>query len=271
MSIHEEWLHYGEKNEYMGYVARLSGAKEPMPAVIVLQEIWGVDEHIKDVTKRLAGAGYVAFAPDLFALNGQRPPQLGAEAIEAAKNFLNTLPPSAWRNAEDREAHLNRLPAEKRTHISKTLAALLGGLNPAGFVEPIVRAAVFLREQYSYSQGQGIASVGFCLGGGLSAVLASHDPMLKGAAIFYGSAPNAEQIQSIACPVLGFYGELDSRLTEGVPALAKAMEDAGKSFEYYIFPQAQHAFFNDTRPSYENTAARASYSRLLRFLQETLS
>jgi carboxymethylenebutenolidase len=270
MTIHEEWIDYGNNLQFTGFTARLSGADHSLPAVIVIQEIWGVDGHIQDVVRRLAGAGYAAFAPDLFALDGSRPESLSFDRIEETKTFLNTLPPSAWRNPTERDQALMLLPLGQRTMISETLNQILGGLNIEGYVGHLTAAADFLRNTYTYSKGQGVVSVGFCMGGALSAVLASEDPKLKGAVIFYGNAPSPERIAKIECPVLGFYGELDTRLTEGLPAFAAAMKEAGKSLEYTIYPKAQHAFFNDTRASYQNLASRSAYARLLSFLQERL-
>jgi carboxymethylenebutenolidase len=269
LPIKEEWIQYGKDNVYSGFTARLQGV-ESLPAVIVIQEIWGVDNHIQDVVRRLAAAGYAAFAPDLFSLEGSYPDALLPERVESAKNFLNTIPSSAWRNPIERDEALIRLPLGQRTMISDTLKTLLGGLNPTEFQGHLIAAAEFLRNTYSFTKGQGVASVGFCMGGALSAVLASVDPELKGAVIFYGGAPTPEQIATIDCPVLGLYGELDTRLIEGLPAFAASMKEAGKTLEYTVYPNAQHAFFNDTRPSYQNSASRAAYARLLCFLQETL-
>ena len=160
----------------------------------------------------------------------------------------------------EREEALIRLPLGQRTLIADTLKTLLGGLNPADFLGHLTAAAEFLRKTYRFTKGQGVASVGFCMGGALSAVLASADPELKGAVIFYGNAPTPEQISTIACPVLGLYGELDTRLVEGLPAFESSMKEAGKSLDYTVYPEAQHAFFNDTRPSYQNKASRAAYA-----------
>ncbi|MEX2460704.1 MAG: dienelactone hydrolase family protein [Paenibacillaceae bacterium] len=270
MTIKEEWVSYGSNNEFSGFTARLDGV-ESLPAVIVIQEIWGVDGHIQDVVRRLAGAGYVAFAPDLFALKGIYRDSLTPDRVELAKAFLNTIPSSAWRNPDERDEALILLPLGQRMLVAETLKTLLGGLNPASFYDHLTAAADFLRNTYRYSKGQGVASVGFCMGGALSAVLASLDSELKGAVIFYGNAPTQEQITSIKCSVLGLYGELDTKLVEGLPAFAAAMKQAGKSLDYTVYPQAQHAFFNDTRPSYQNKASRSAYARLLGFLEETLN
>jgi carboxymethylenebutenolidase len=154
--------------------------------------------------------------------------------------------------------------------ISETLKMLLGGINPEHYMGHLTGAAEYLRNTFPFTKGQGIVSVGFCMGGALSAMLASEDTELKGAVIFYGSAPSLERIATIACPVLGFYGELDTRLVAELPAFEAAMKAADKALEYIVYPQAQHAFFNDTRPSYQNIAASSAYARLLSFLQETL-
>jgi carboxymethylenebutenolidase len=269
LSIKEEWIQFGANNQFSGFTAKLDGV-EALPAVIVIQEIWGVDGHIQDVVRRLAGAGYVAFAPDLFALDGSHPDPLSPDRIELAKAFLNSIPATSWRNPIEREEALILLPLGQRSMISETLKSLLGGLNPADFHGHLIAASDFLRNKYTFTKGQGVASVGFCMGGALSAVLASADPELKGAVIFYGNAPTSEQIANIQCPILGFYGELDTRLIEGLPVFEAAMKEAGKSLEYTVYSNAQHAFFNDTRPAYQNAASRSAFARLLGFLQETI-
>ena len=70
---------------------------------------------------------------------------------------------------------------------------------------------------------------------------------------------------NIGCPLIGFYGALDKGITDGVPAFADKLKAQGKSFTPHIYAGAQHAFFNDTRPSYDLSAARDSFSRLLGF------
>ncbi|MFC5651614.1 dienelactone hydrolase family protein [Paenibacillus solisilvae] len=272
MSLDTEWIRYGDSGEYSGYVARLEGVREPMPAVIVLQEIWGVDSHIQDLTRRFAQAGYTAFAPDLFARNGERPEPLRAERVQEAKEFLNAIPQANWRDLEKRQAALALLPANKMKLVSDSLDYLfnLSGMMP-NFVQQAVMTASWLRETYEYSLGQGVASVGFCMGGGLSGILAGKDSSLKGAVIFYGSGPSAELIPEIQCPMLGFYGELDKRITDEVPALGEALFQAGKQFDYHIYVNAPHAFFNDTRPSFQVDAARDAYARTLTFLQHVLT
>ena len=272
MSLETEWIRYGNNGEYSGYAARLQDVKEPLPAVIVLQEIWGVDDHIQDITRRLALAGYAAFAPDLFARNGERPEPLKPERVQEAKWFLNSIPQANWRDLEQRQAALAQLPEDKVKPVSDSLDYLfnLSGMMQ-NFVQQVVMTSSWLRETYEYSLGKGVASVGFCLGGGLSGILAAKDSSLKGAVIFYGSGPSSELISEIQCPMLGFYGENDKRITDDVPALGEALFLAGKQFDYHIYANAPHAFFNDTRPSYQVDAARDAYARTLTFLQHVLA
>ncbi|HTA17389.1 MAG TPA: dienelactone hydrolase family protein, partial [bacterium] len=106
--------------------------------------------------------------------------------------------------------------------------------------------------------------------GSLSGQLAAHDPALAGAVIFYGQAPEAGQVSAIACPVLGLYGENDPRTNASVEPFEKAMSAAGKRLEVHMLSGAGHAFFNDTRPSFNAAAARKATARTFGFLNEML-
>ncbi len=256
---------------HLGYLAWPERAPAPLPAIIVIQEVWGVNAHIEDVTRRLAAAGYAALAPDLYAKDGTRPEALTVERIAEVQSVANSLPPGVWANPTAREAELAKLDEPARTRIGDTHRAVFANIaRVPEFVPPLLAAARYLRESSPVSRGQKVACVGFCMGGGLSALLACHDPDLSGAAIYYGSSPPAELVPRIVCPVIGFYGALDQRITSGLPAFAEAMRAAGKSFEQRVYEGAQHAFFNDTRPSYDVRAARDSFARLLEFMRRTI-
>ncbi|MCZ8518594.1 MULTISPECIES: dienelactone hydrolase family protein [Paenibacillus] len=270
MGIVTEWIKYGDREQWQGYAAR-PAVSQGLPAVIVIQEIWGVDEHIQEVTRRLAQAGYAAFAPDLFTADGGKPEALSFERVEAAKQFLNTVPPNVWRSPEERQSALSKLPEDEQEKLTASLELIFSaGTRIPQFTEQVAAAADFLREAYPPTKGQGVASVGFCLGGLLSGTLAARDPQLRGAVIFYGNPPQKELIPSIGAPLLGFYGELDPRITEAVSAFAEELEREGKPFEYHIYPQAPHAFFNDTRPTYHVDSARDAFARTLTFLGDVL-
>lgn len=271
MSLHTEWLRYGDDAQFSGYFVKLKRASQPAPTVIVIQEIWGVNAHIQDVANRFAKAGYNVFAPDLYAKNGKRMEGLEDERTDEVLAFMETVPHTAWSNPEEREKLLKALSEDQSKRISETFQLMFGGVNHTNYMEQLLKTSQFLREELSATKGRGVASVGYCMGGTLSAQLACHDPALKAAAIYYGSAPQPDQLQGIQCPVVGFYGQLDSRISDAVPALAESMKNAGKSFESYIYKDAHHAFYNDTRSSYQMEAARDSFSRTLQLFNAVLS
>lgn len=270
MALETKWVQYGENQEYTGYLAKMDHVKDNLPAVIVIQEIWGVDAHIQDITERFAQAGYLAFAPDLYAKNGNRIEELRVERVEEVKAFLDSLPHTVWNNPEERQQALGELAEEKQNRVTKTFERMFGGMHSSNYIGQLLATSSYLREECGVSKGQGVASIGFCMGGALSALLACRDPQLKGAVIFYGNAPSEEELNHINCPVYGFYGEHDKRISDNVPAFAEQMEQNGKKFDYQIYKETGHAFFNDTRASYNVKAARDAYQKVLTFFNQML-
>jgi carboxymethylenebutenolidase len=269
MSIKGTWIEYSDQ---IGYFAVPEKAAEPLPAIIVIQEAWGVNEHIEDVTKRFAAAGYAALAPDLFAKDGKRPAALSQERIDKAVKFMRQLPPGVWGNLAAREAELAKLPEPDGKEIGETFGKIFGHAGGvAGYMPQLREAVKHLRTEQAETKDQKVACVGFCMGGGLSALLACEEPEISSAAIFYGSTPPAEKIPSIACPVIGFYGENDQRVNVGIPAFEEAMRGEGKSYERFVYEGANHSFFNDDGQAYNVKAVRDSFVRLLTFFYKTLS
>ncbi|MCD1258415.1 dienelactone hydrolase family protein [Paenibacillus athensensis] len=273
MSLTTEWVRYGHDGRYKGYAAWPASFVEPQPSILILQEIWGVDRHIQDVARRFASAGYVAFAPDYFSVDGEREEALTEERVEEAKSFLNELPPAVWRDVDGRARALasGHYAPEQRERIEATLGRIFAtGARLGEFAVQTLETAGFLRDTFEPSCGRKTAAVGFCFGGSLAIALAAQDSALSGAVTFYGAAPQGIQLEAIQCPVFGIYGEADRRVTETVPVLEAGLLAAGKSFRYHIYPDAQHAFFNDTRPTYNAEAAREAYARTLNFLWAAL-
>lgn len=276
MELLNEWIDYeSPAGALAGYLARPRAVSTAAPGVLVIQEVWGVDGHIADVTERFANAGYVALAPDLYSVGGGRPPALAAARVAAAKAFLNTIPPGQWlavlSDEQRRTEALAQLPDDEARQVGETIAGLFGGLG--GDLERhlgVLRAAVAFLRAHPACAGRAIGSVGFCLGGGLSALLAGEEPELGAAVIFYGSSPSAAQASSIGCPLRGFYGHDDPRIVSGLPAFDAALDSAGVDRELRIYPDTPHAFFNDTRPSYRAEAARDAWARTLAFFAEAL-
>ena len=240
-----------------------------LPAIVLVQEIWGVDEHIQDLAERLAGAGYLVLAPDLYSLGGARPAALQAPRVAAVKAFLDTIPPSSWWDEAARTEALSAMPADEGEPLAATFAALFAPRDRQGLVA-VLRDAV--RHLLADPECTGrVGSAGFCMGGGLSAQLACAEPELAAAVIFYGASPTPADLAGLGCPVLGFYGGEDPRITATVPELAAAMEAAGKQYEWHVYDGAPHAFFNDSRRSYHADAARDAWARLLGFFAAHLA
>ncbi len=249
------------------YTARPAAARDPLPAVVVIQEVWGVDEHVRDLTERFATAGYYAVAPDLYARDGERPAVLAEARIEALKRFLDQAPPQVWRDPTARDAALAALPPAEAAPLRETLGSVL---TPD---RPYERWLRTLRDVAGAVRGAPacngcVLSTGYCLGGHLSALLAGADPDLGAAAIYYGTSPDMSAMQALACPLIGFYGSEDPRITSTVPPFEAALRAAGKRFESHVYPGAPHAFFNDTRPSYRVDAARDAWARTLALFAE---
>jgi carboxymethylenebutenolidase len=271
MAIHGEWVTYGDE---VGYLALPEHAAPPLPGVLVIQEVWGVNGQIEDVTRRIAAAGYVALAPDVFAVKGDRPAALSRERINQALSFMHRVPPAAMMDPAVRDAELAKLPAIDSQHIRESFGQMFGFAAPdrlQGVVAPLRRAVRYLRSERPETRQQRVGCVGFCMGGSLSALLACEEPEVSAAAVYYGSTPPAEKIANIACPVIGFYGEKDERVNSGIAGFEEAMRKGGKSFEHHIYPGAFHAFFNDDGPRYDVGAARDSFARLLSFFLKNLT
>ena len=271
MGLTIETVRFGEGEVFSGYAAYPSRAELPLPAIVVVQEAWGVDAHIEDVTRRFAQAGYVALAPDLFARNGVRPEALGKERITEFLAFFNTLPPNAWMDAQKRDLAIAALPKEKQPPIVETMTAIFSNTTNDAYLEPILAAASFLRDTYAASRGHKVGAIGFCMGGRLAARAACADPKLSAAVVCYGMSPPAELVEKIACPVLGLYGQNDARINQTVPAFQEAAKKHGKKLETFFFDGAGHAFFNDTRPTYNARAAREAFVEMLAFFDANLS
>jgi carboxymethylenebutenolidase len=264
MKLRSEWLELKVGDtQAQGYFCSPAAAKEPLPGVLVIQEAWGVDEHIQDVTERFARAGYAALAPDLFS-HGGKPAALSPERVEDVKAFLETVPQAAWFDPAQRATALAAQPEARRKPLEETMGLLLTRDRPWDKYLATLRAAEAMLTG-GPSQGRKVGAVGFCMGGALALRLACVDPELGAAIVFYGGAPPHEQLAGIQCPVLGLYAEKDPNITGAVPALADAMKQQGKRFEHYIYSGAPHAFFNDTRGNYRPTASRDAWARTLTF------
>ena len=163
------------------------------------------------------------------------------------------------------EPHFGERPADLRTRLGETLDALGHGLKtqmPAWLSH--LRAALhYVHTELPMTEGQKVGCVGFCMGGTLTAQLTTCAPELAAAAVYYGRPPNIEDIPQIQCPMLVFNGAEDTALMQMWPDFEAAMLKAGKNYAGRVYPSAHHAFFNDSRPTYNVLASRDAYARTL--------
>jgi carboxymethylenebutenolidase len=210
----------------VGLLARPKQAGK-YPAVVVIHEIWGLVDHIKDVANRLAREGYIALAVDLFD-------RKTISNIEEGRELRQKL--TEQKIFGDLDGAFNHL---------KTL---------------------------KYVRPDSIGSIGFCMGGGLSLLLACRIKELAAAAVFYGRNPSPiDQVKSIRCPILGNYAGADKGITESdINLLKQTLAKHRKEFDVKVYADAPHAFFNDTRETYRPEAAKDAWERTLRFFNTHL-
>jgi carboxymethylenebutenolidase len=143
---------------------------------------------------------------------------------------------------------------------AKAMAAL-SSAPPERFVADM-RAG--LDELGRRAPGQKLGAIGFCFGGGMIwLLLASGEPRLAAAAPFYGPLPDEADFSGSTAAVLGIYAEQDERVNASREAATAALERAGLTHEIVTYPGANHAFFNDTGPRYDQDAATQAYAKVL--------
>ena len=206
---------------------------QKFPVVLVIHENRGLNPYIEDVARRLAVAGFMAFAPDaLWPLGGYpNVDKYGAEADEKAA------------------AMFRKLDGEKTT-------------------EDFVSAAQFLLK-HPQSTGK-LGAVGFCFGGGMVNRLALRLPELAVGVPFYGRAPSTEDVPKIKATILAHFADQDPNTTGTWPAYEAALKANGIKHEGYIYANTFHGFHNDTTPRYNEEAAKLAWHRTLDLYKKTL-
>lgn len=218
------------------YVARPAGTGKH-PAIIVVNEVFGVHEWIKDVCRRLARAGYVAIAPAFFYRNDP-------------DNTLATL--------KDFPAIIKIVGDAKNDQVMGDVATTIAWL-----------------ENQSFVNGKRLAITGFCWGGSVVWMAAAQFPQLKAGGAWYGrirGAPNATEARqypidlaaSLKAPVLGLYGALDKGIpVADVEAMQAALKAAGSQSSIRLYANSDHGFLADYRPSYNPVDGPDAWARLL--------
>jgi carboxymethylenebutenolidase len=222
--------------EIPGYRAMPENRKN-LPTVLVVQEIFGVHEHIKDICRRLAKAGYLAVAPELYARQGD---VSGIGNIqEVIKTVVSKVPDDQVMSDLDATA---RWAAKNQGD-----AARLGitGFCWGGRI-------VWLYAAHNPQLKAGVAWYGRLEG--QSTELTPKFPM--------------DVVADLKFPVLGLYGGEDQGIpVPSVEKMRKALQAAGKKSEIVLYPTAPHGFYADYRPSYRAADAKDAWQRLLRWFQ----
>ncbi len=210
------------------------------PIALVVQEIFGVHEHIKDICRRFAKAGYLAIAPEMYARQGN-----------VANLPMNQIMPI-----------VSKVPDEQ-------------------VMSDLDSAVAWAKKNGGNTARLGIT--GFCWGGRIVWLYAAHNPNLKAGVAWYGRLvpppPDRanplqpkhpiELVKDLKAPVLGLYGGKDGGIpTETVEQMRKALKDAGKPSEIILYPDAQHGFHADYRPSYNKEDAQDGWAKLLAWFKK---
>lgn len=206
------------------------------PAILVYSEVFGLHEWVRDIGRRLAHAGYVALAPDFFVRHGD-PSKLSD--FGAIRKIVA--------QADDRQ-------------VTSDTRAALAWIEAQGFVDP-----------------HRLGVTGFCWGGGKVWLAAERFADFKAGVAWYGPlrpAPDMGETASpialakdLHAPVLGLYGGKDQGISaDDVAQMRAALKAAGQTgSEIVVYPEAQHGFLADYRPSYDAAAGRDGWKRMLAF------
>lgn len=202
---HLEWVKVKQgKREVNSFIA-YPEVKDKATAVVVIHEIFGLTDWVRGVTDQLAEAGYIAIAPDLLsgtAPNGGGTSELGG--ADAVRKAISSLPPD---------------------QITADLTAVVEYVSKL----PACNGKVMI--------------AGFCWGGSQSFRFATNSKDIRAALVFYGTGPVQERdIARIKCPVYGFYGGNDARVSSTVSESANLMKKAGKTYEPVTYEGAGHGF-----------------------------
>jgi carboxymethylenebutenolidase len=214
----------------------------PFPTILVVSEIFGVHEHIKDVCRRFAKAGYLAVAPELFARQGD---------------------PS------------------KYTDIATLIREVVSKAPDAQVMADLDATAAWAAAS-SKGDPARLGVTGFCWGGRITWLYAAHQPRLKAGVAWYGRlvgdpTPNQPKhpidlVEELKTPVLGLYGGKDQGIPlDTVEMMQEAAKKAGKTVEFVVYPDAPHAFHADYRPSYREGPAKDGWQRCLAWFAKYLA
>ncbi len=202
---HGEWVEIKHGDRKLDAFVVYPEVSEKATAVVVIHEIFGLTDWVRNVADQLAAAGYIAIAPDLLSGTG---PDGG-----------NT---SSFAGVDEARKAIGTLPADQITTDLNAAVDYVAGLDAAN--------------------GK-VVVTGFCWGGSQTFRFATNNKKILAALPFYGSGPtDAESIARIECPVYGFYGGNDARVNASIPKSVELMKAAGKTYGPIEYEGAGHGF-----------------------------
>jgi carboxymethylenebutenolidase len=221
---HLEWVKVKQgKREVQSFLA-FPEVKDKATAVVVIHEIFGLTDWVRGVADQLAEAGYIAIAPDLLsgtAPNGGGTSDLGG--ADGVRKAISSLPPD---------------------QITLDLNAVVEYVSKL----PACNGKVIV--------------AGFCWGGSQSFRFATNNKDIKAALVFYGTGPVEEnEIKRINCPVYGFYGGNDARVTATVSQSKDLMSKAGRTYEPTTYEGAGHGFMRAGEAPDANEANKKAHDQ----------
>jgi carboxymethylenebutenolidase len=146
---------------------------------------------------------------------------------------------------------------------------MIGALSMDAVVADARKAIAWLAKQAGVNGKVGI--IGFCWGGGVAGRVATAEPALGAAVVYYGPPPPSDAVKNIKAPLLLHYAGLDDRINASVPGFREALDKAGVRYELYTYEGANHAFNNDTAQArYSPEAAKLAWQRTVDFLKREL-
>jgi carboxymethylenebutenolidase len=232
MSVSSRWIDIASGGDkFSGYLALPKRGKGP--AVIIIQEIFGVNSHIRDVADQYAQDGYVALAPDIF-WRVQSRVELGYDGDDRTK-----------------------------------AVELMQKIDPALAVADIGATAKTLRSLPEV--GGKIAAIGYCFGGRLAYLAAAQGLVDVSVAYYGGGIQNQlDQSSKINVPIQFHYGELDAHIPASAVSQVKESFAGRSNAEFHVYPGADHGFNCTDRGSYNQHAAALAHGRTLTFLGDKL-
>jgi carboxymethylenebutenolidase len=211
----------------------------PFPIVLVVQEIFGVHEHMKDLCRRFAKEGYLAVAPELYARQGD--PTKFTDWKQLFAEVVNKVP-------------------DAQVMADLDAAVAWAGKSGSGDVKRV-------------------GVTGFCWGGRITWLYCAHSPQVKAGVAWYGRLVGEtsplqpkypiDVVAELKAPVLGLYGGQDQGIPlADVEKMRAALAAAKKPSEIVVFPEAGHGFNADYRPSYRAEDAREGWRQALAWFRK---